>query len=82
MRCAGDLPLSIVYVGQDGTEAMLKATSETVFFYGWEPSALINEGATFMRIYFEAKVTAAPRARRRAGSVGPLRHPAPSQGFR
>ena len=53
----GDLPLSIAYMGVDGTEAMLSNTpDETVLFYWWEPSGLINNQSDFIRVYFDAPV--------------------------
>ena len=61
MITSGDLPLAIMYTGVGGMERMLRydaahdvATSETVLFHWWEPSALILNTSNIMRMYFES----------------------------
>ena len=39
---------------------MLEQTDNTVMFYWWEPSALVNEHKEFIRVYFDARVACPP----------------------
>lgn len=49
----GNYPLSVVYAGVGGTERLLRESQETLLFHYWEPSTLISDGSSYVRVMFD-----------------------------